>query len=637
MKTIRRLYFYAISMISIEVVMWGIIGLLRSMLGQQITDSASALAQALSLILVGVPIFLIHWLWAQRVSAKDDEEKTASLRAVFFYGILLGTLIPVAQNLLALINRAFLSTANLYTSRAVFGGTQTWVDNLIAIIINALIAAYFWNILQNEWRTLPEKHNFVEVRRLARFIWMLYGLIFIIYGAQQALNYAFTLSAPNVLGGLGRETVVNAIAMLVIGAPIWFFAWKILQDALGDSPEKESILRLGILYLLSLGGVITVLTAGGNLLYMILMSFLGDSKTLTEFIQDIGGPISIGVPFGVIWMYYGTWLHHQFAFDEDAPRRAGKQRLYFYILSFLGLAATIFAVSSLFSVAIELVTVKGYLSPSGFGDSLSSALSFLAAGLPLWLFTWRPMQAHALESGAMGDHARRSVIRKIYLYLALFASVIGIMVSAGGLIFTLIKAALDGNTTDLLNSVLNALQVLTVFTVVLLYHLYALRKDAELRADELEEKQKGFNVAVLDHDGKFGETLKSAFAKRAPDIALKIMDVNSIPADLKPDAILFSSQLLVGAPVSSNAEAWIRSFSGIKLAVEEDAAGMFWMNDAHHAVDSARVLAEGQQIRPRAKGTSVWMVVVYVCAALFAVEFLFMLTTLVISALMGGF
>ncbi|MDD2920887.1 MAG: DUF5671 domain-containing protein [Anaerolineales bacterium] len=72
MKTIRRLYFYAIAFISMEVVLWGIISLLRSMLGKIIVDSASALAQALSLILVGAPIFLFHWLWAQRASAKDD-------------------------------------------------------------------------------------------------------------------------------------------------------------------------------------------------------------------------------------------------------------------------------------------------------------------------------------------------------------------------------------------------------------------------------------------------------------------------------------------------------------------------------------------------------------------------------------
>ncbi len=59
MKTIRRLYFYAVAFISLEVVLWGLIGLLRSMLSNIIIDSAQALARALSLILVGVPIFLV--------------------------------------------------------------------------------------------------------------------------------------------------------------------------------------------------------------------------------------------------------------------------------------------------------------------------------------------------------------------------------------------------------------------------------------------------------------------------------------------------------------------------------------------------------------------------------------------------
>ena len=67
MRTIRRLYFYLVSFITFEVVLWGLIGLLRSILStSQISDGGDALARALSLTLVGVPIFALHWLWAQR-------------------------------------------------------------------------------------------------------------------------------------------------------------------------------------------------------------------------------------------------------------------------------------------------------------------------------------------------------------------------------------------------------------------------------------------------------------------------------------------------------------------------------------------------------------------------------------------
>ena len=58
--------------------LWGLVGLLRSIVDDTVSGGADALAQALALILVGVPIFLIHWLWAQRASARDEEEKTAS-------------------------------------------------------------------------------------------------------------------------------------------------------------------------------------------------------------------------------------------------------------------------------------------------------------------------------------------------------------------------------------------------------------------------------------------------------------------------------------------------------------------------------------------------------------------------------
>jgi hypothetical protein len=641
MKTIRRLYFYAVAIISIEVVTWGVINLLRSIFSaNKITNDASTLAGALALIFVGVPIFLIHWLWAQRTSAKDDEEKTASIRAIFFYGILLGTLIPAVQNLLALIDRTFLSAASLYVSRAIVGGTQTWVDNLIAIVVNLLIAAYFWQTLQSEWRTLTETEAFTEIRRLYRFIWMLYGLLMVVYGAQQALSYAFTLSAGNVLGGLGRETAVNAIALLAVGAPIWFFSWKILQDVLADATrvERESYLRLGILYLLSLGGVIVVLTAGGNLIYMLLMQALGEGKKISEFIQDIGGPISLGVPFAIIWAYYGKWLDQQFAFDDEAPRRAGKQRLYFYILSFLGLAATLFAVISLFSVVIDLIFTRAYLSSSGFASALSTALGALAAGLPLWLLTWRPVQADALSEGLVGDHARRSVIRKTYLYLVLFASVIGGMISGGTLIFTLINSALGGDVSDVAKSALNSLQILVWFVVLLLYHLSALRMDGAATADTLEEKQQEFKLVVLDDGSGFVESVKATFAKRAPKLPLMVVNVHDgIPADLKADAVVMSGSLAMNAP--EKAEAWIRSFNGIRLIVEEDLAGVAWMNDLGQAADSAKAMAEGQKIRPHASRTaktiSAWTYVAYVFAALFALQLLFMLTMLGVSMVVG--
>ncbi len=635
MKSIRRLYFYAVAFISTEVVLWGIIALLRSIVNHaQITSGVSTLAQALSLILVGVPIFLVHWLWAQNVSSKDDEENSASLRAIFLYGMLLATLVPAIQNFLALINRALLSSANLYEFRALVGGTQTWSDNLIAIVINLLIAAYFWNVLKQNWKTLSETENFAEIRRLYRFIWMLYGLLMTVYGVQQALNFAFILPS-SVLGEIGRETIINAIALLIVGTPIWFFSWRILQDVLPDSAERDSYLRLGVLYLLSLGSAIVVLSASGNLIYRILLQ-ISDGTSWSSFMQEIGGPISLGLPFGVLWVYYGGWLKQQFNFDENLPRRHSKQRLFYYLLALLGLSVTVSGLLSLFNLLIDLITGSSYLSESGFAQPLSTSFALLLVGLPTWLLTWIPMQAQATASGDVADHTRRSVIRKFYLYLVLFASVIGGMTSAGVLVFTIINAALGGDSPDLLKTILNSFMSLIVFVVLLLYHLSALRKDTEAKSDVLEEKQSNYQVLVFDHNGSFGEAVKAMFAKRAPKVPVTIVNANEkISAEIKADAIVLPASLAVNTP--ENVEAWIRSFSGNKLVVSDEAAGVFWMNDFEQTADVAKSMAEGQEVRPQSskRNTSVWTYVAYVFAALFACQVLMMLLLFGVSIVTG--
>ncbi len=334
-----------------------------------------------------------------------------------------------------------------------------------------------------------------------------------------------------------------------------------------------------------------------------------------------------------MWAYYGKWLSAQFSFDEQLPRRAGKKRIYLYILSLIGLVAAFVGMASLLSFMITLGLGSDSLNADGFRQSLTGSLATLVVGLPLWLMTWRPMQADALTDGDVGDHARRSIVRKVYLYLVLFGSVIGGMVSAGTLIFTLINALLGGDAPNFVNSILNNLQILVLFVILLLYHLSALRKDGLARADALEAKQEQFGVLVFDNNnGKFGEAVKTAFMKNAPKIPVTVLNANGdIPADLKVNAVVLPGSLAVNAP--ENIKAWMSSFSGSRLIVPDDAAGIFWMNDFGQVAQSARALAEGQELRPQSatRTTSVWTTIAYVFAAMFALQVVFMLLGLGIS------
>ncbi|MDQ3005246.1 MAG: DUF5671 domain-containing protein [Chloroflexota bacterium] len=628
MKSIRRLYFYLVAFISIEIVLWGLVGLLRSIVDDSVSGGADALAQALALILVGVPIFLIHWLWAQRASARDEEEKTASLRAAFLYGILLATLIPVVQNTLAFIDRSLVQAAGLEVDRAFRAfSEQSLADNLIAILMNGVVAAYFWNVLRHEWATITDSENFSEVRRLYRYIWMLYGLLMTVYGAQQILRYLFYVPG-DVLGELGREVFLNGLALLLVGTPVWIYSWRVIQDSLTDSAEMGSNLRLGILYILALGGVITVITTAWTIVNTIVLIVLGDDMNFRDFMQRIGGPISIGIPLGAVWAYYGYWLNRHIQAVGDVVSRAAMKRLYNYILAFIGLVVSFIGVTTLLVFIIDMLTGSGIV----FSDSLrslASSISSILVGLPLWLMMWRPMQAEAFIQGDVGDHARRSVIRKFYLYLVLFASVIGGMATAVGLVYQLIRVVLNGDTGGgFANDLLNLVQLLFLFGVVMVYHLNVLRADGASTADSLSEKQNEYSVLIVDSGDGFVESVRASLMKLGSNVQV----MSTLPAE-RPQGNF--NALVLNGSVATDAPDWVRSFNGSRIIVQNEAQNIVWADGAAQAAQSVQQLAEGQEIHIQKPARSAWMYIVYIFAALFALELLFFLFALGISSIAG--
>jgi len=626
MKTVRRLYFYAVALISLEVVLWGLINLLRSIIDQTVGGGAEALASALALILVGLPIFLFHWLWAQRVSARDEEEKTSSLRAIFLYAVLIGTLIPVFQNLLAFIDRGLLQLMHMSVDRALLGSSQTIADNWIAIAMNGIVALYFWNVLRDEWKTLSVKENFADVRRLYRYIWVLYSLLMTIFGAQQTLYYLFNVPS-GVLGGLTSETMINGIALLVVGTPVWFYAWRIVQDSIANAAERESNLRLGILYLLALGGVITVLTTAALFLDIVIRKLLGADISTSDFIQQIGGPISVGVPLSAVWAYYGHWLNRHIESIGDAIRQSGMKHVYYYVLSTLGLGAAFTGMALLIKFMIDILT-GGLMMSDSLRSQLASAISLITASLPLWLATWIPMESQASMKNDIGDHARRSNIRKAYLYLALFAGVIGGMSAAVALVFELLKALFTGQTdSSFLSTILNDLQLLILFAVVLIYHLIVLRRDGQFTSQALSAKQSAFPILISDsHDG-FAESVKAALTKIAPNVPVTV-------ASEKPQG-KFNAVVLSGSS-TVNAPEWVRSFDGSRIIVPNEAQGFVWVGGVdksaiEQAAQVVRQLAEGQEIHQQRENPA-WRFFIYVAAALFGLQFLLVIMGLIFSA-----
>ncbi|PKN90632.1 MAG: hypothetical protein CVU44_23050 [Chloroflexi bacterium HGW-Chloroflexi-6] len=642
MRTIRRVYFYAVALISLEVVLWGMISLLRTMFAQDVIfPTADTLAQALALILVGVPIFLIHWLWTQRTTASDSEEQTATVRAVFFYLVLLFTLMPVVQNLLALIDRTFIETVRLDRASALFGGSQSWVDNLIAILMNGVAAAYFWNLLRGIWVSLKDRENFADVRRLYRYIWLAYGLLMVVFGAQQVLRFLFFLPDNTILGASGNELAINGIALLLVGAPVWLYTWKTCQDALEDVLEQTSNLRLGVLYLLSLSGVVVVLSSAGILLDIVLRIVLGEASSMAQFLQKVGTPLSIGIPLGLVWAYYGGWFQREAQSNREPGRQAGVKRLYYYVLSPIGLAATVTGLALLISFLIDALLLPGVVWGETLRPRLSGALATLLVGLPLWLMAWRPMQAESLSDGEVGDRARQSIVRRVYLYAVIFAAVIGGMISAVVLAFMLLNAVLSGDVPDdFLASTLNALQVLLLFAGLLIYHIATLRKDGSRATDSLSARYRDFAVLVFEHEESgFGRRLTEALSRQASALPVAVQAVEQPIPDGAESArvVALPADLALNPPEALRL--WLNAYQGQRVVAPSASSGWWWAGSvsAHPEIQAAQIirqLADGETPRQSA-GLPAWTVVAYVFAILFALQVVFILLSLGISLVAG--
>ena len=243
---------------------------------------------------------------------------------------------------------------------------------------------------------------------------------------------------------------------------------------------------------------------------------------------------------------------------------------------------------------------------------------------------WRPLQADALSESEMGDHARRSLIRKTYIYIALFAGVIGGMATAVGLVNLLLRAVLSGDTaSDFVNQLLNMIQLLFLFGVVLIYHFNVLRTDGASLSDALSEKQSAYGVLIVDSGDGFADSVKVALVKSEA-----MVQVTVTTPDKKPDGEF--KAIIVSGDVAVDAPAWIKSFGGNRIIVQNEAENLVWADDAAQAAASVQMLAEGQEIQKKKGARSAWTYVVYVFAALFAFQLLFLLLIFGIE-MIGGF
>ncbi len=490
MNTTKRLYFYGVASVSLAVTAYGSALLVQYVLdlvsGRTIAgDLVDRVAIGLAMVVVGAPLWLVHWAFAQRQAARQPAEAQSSLRALYLYGSMFAA---------ALI--AFVQVRHLLEWAL---GAKTWETRWAGELATwGVVWAYQWTVSRRETpgsagvetQSSPASST---VRRWYVYATSGFTPAFAGLGLATLLGLLFDRAYDGLTGvpalagqGFWTNEAKRGLASLAAGGIWWAFHWLYL--ARGDI---ESALRQVYLYLFAfLGGALTVLLSAGRILQVVLQWVLGapglaGASIHFRDVASILASLSVGA---------ALLLYHWQVVQEESRQLAGgssaARRSFRYIMSGAGISAVASGAIVLLGVLLGVVLPEArepLVSTAAWRDTLATALTLLLIGAPLWYWYWPRIQRQARAGGA---EERGALARRIYVYGVLGALALAAL---GSLVFFLtafLSDALKGQLSlDFLREGKWAVGVVITASALLPYHWQVLREDQRAGAESAPRKK----------------------------------------------------------------------------------------------------------------------------------------------------
>ncbi|MFC1965250.1 DUF5671 domain-containing protein, partial [Chloroflexota bacterium] len=460
------------------------------------TFNQQQLSLGLAMIVIGGPLWFLFWRLVQRPARGNSEEIGAAIRKLFLNFILLETslmgLIAASDFLKWLM--AGVPLANLSSG------------NLAIIIVAGVVWFYHWQVSESEGHPSPIAKT---LRRWYVYILSGFGLVWLTMGLVQLIN-ATVISLPVwrdilVQGQFWNISTQTSIAQIILGGVALYFHW--FHMARGDF---ESTLRQVYFYLLTIsGGVIAALVASTILLFRVFIWVFGDISTTTSLhFQFLGWAVP------TILVGVAVWGYHQRLTQEEASgveiKRESARRVYFYLMSFLGLGTLVAGLIFLFGILIDVITYATgtalTVTSSWWRNQLALCLALLLVGTPIWLYYWNVILKR-VQAG--GIEECRALSRRVFLYLIVGASIITLAADLVNIIYQLLSGTLQGNFgITVLRSSKWSLQTLIVAAPLLWYHWQILRVDQRHRA-ELAVTRHNVTFLTDDRSGELASRLEN--------------------------------------------------------------------------------------------------------------------------------
>lgn len=656
MATVRRWYILLVCLISLQAVAWAAITLLGNLFtGADAPVAATAFQVAV--IVIGAPIFLVHWSWAQRLAAHDVEERESTLRRLYLYGVLASFLGPLAANAFSLLTTLFAMPFGEERPSYGYGYApgDIIVHNLMAVVVLAVLWFYHYRLVRADAQAAPDTGNAAAVRRLYLFGFSAGGVTATSIALINLLRWAlvlwplYPLGGPATIVGDDLRGFTTEIARLLVGVPLWLTFWRQAQRLFvsAHEEERESALRKFYLYVIVFVAVLAAVTNAA----MILAGFF---RTLLKLppLGDIRGPLPIVIGMAVLWAYHAYVLRHDAQQAAEAEKQAGIRRLYLYLVAAIGLGATLAGVGGDISVLIRL------LGGTFLGEALKEQLAWftaaLIAGVPVWFLPWSRAQIAALAPTPAGASERRSIIRKIHLYFYLFVATMAVLASAVYIAYRLLSLLFGApGEGQLLSDLGQAIAFALIGVGVWLYHGATVRGDGQTNQREQAKRLSELRVTVVDAgDGQLGRALLDNLRREWPELALTPIGLTPAAATAlggeasllsEPAALsarLAGAQLIVGPwsmvlAAGNETSAAIARSSARKLLVPTPVEGWEWagvdrwssealVRQTVHAVKQIVTGEEVKAVRPLSAGAIIGIIVgVFILLILLAIPVIY--------------
>lgn len=512
MSTPRRFYIYAVSAISLNAFAWSVISLLRDLIISGFGSSTESVAFQLAVILISLPIFLIHWFWAERLSAQEVEERGAVLRRVYLYGTQASFLVPVIDSGFAIASTLLFLPSN-QVPRSHYPPLSSG-DSFLYYTLALLVLIPLWyfqhRVNREDAEVVSETGSAAVVRRLFVFSFSAAGLLMTITATTGLLRWLlFQIGGEAGTGVLSGAGPAYEVARLILDLPVWLIFW-LWADRLFNGPDEEeraSVLRKFYLYLVVFLSAMATVTS----ITFILEGFFRRLLQVRSFEageDDIRIPISIIIAAGLVWAYHAYVIRDDAVVAKDLPRQRGIRRLHGYLIATIGLAAFLIGLGGILSVLIRA------LDETVLNVWLKRQLSWYAAltiaGLPVWFLPWDQLQKRAELPEEEGAAERRSGVRKGYLYIFIFVATMTVLSSVVFLVFKFLSMVF-GDPAPSMSELGHAIAFIVIAVGLWLYHGSALRGDGRREVADQLDRIKDFLVVVVGsaEDGEIEEIIEN--------------------------------------------------------------------------------------------------------------------------------